>query len=556
MSTIQYDSNGNIINTQDESLEQIIDSQGNIINPAKEDGNLASIETKVLTDSQLRASPVPVSGLVSVSGVATESTLQSVLTELQQKTEPTDTQLVSVNNFPAVQPVSDNGGSLTVDGSVSISGTPTVVLDASSLTALENITVQNGSGASAVNIQDGGNSITVDGSVTATISGTPNVNVTNSSIGVSSVDLDIRSLIFATDKVDTSGSSVSVNNFPSVQPIDDNGSSITVDGTVELGATSLAALENITATVSGPVDLSTATLTALENITVQNGAGASAVNIQDGGNSITVDGSVTATISGTPNVAVTSSVLPTGAATATLQTTGNTSLSSIDTKTPSLGQAVMASSSPVVIASDQSNLNVNIFDGSGSALPSDTAIPSELSRGLLVRVIDQKKPTFTVSLAGISTALNKTMLGLYNSGSSIVRIKRVFLVNDRDTAVTGVRCDFNFSRHLTLSGGTAVVPVPHDTTKTLPLGISCSTNSTRTGTELSYRQITWSTDEWSVGTLDQEGYDKGVQYSTPFHQTPEDEDDIVIRPNQAVSLICSTNTTTGIFQVRIIFTTE
>jgi hypothetical protein len=60
--------------------------------------------------------------------------------------------------------------------------------------------------------------------------------------------------------------------------IQDGGDSITVDGTVELGAT---------------------TLTALENITVQNGAGAAAVNIQDGGNSITVDGGTG--VSRTPN---------------------------------------------------------------------------------------------------------------------------------------------------------------------------------------------------------------------------------------------------------------
>jgi hypothetical protein len=83
----------------------------------------------------------------------------------------------------------------------------------------------------SVNITDNGGSLTVDGSVT-----------------VSATNLDIRDLTFAADKVDASGS------------------------TVELGATTLA---------------------ALESVTVQNGAGGSAVNIQDGGNSITVDGSVT-----------------------------------------------------------------------------------------------------------------------------------------------------------------------------------------------------------------------------------------------------------------------
>lgn len=45
--------------------------------------------------------------------------------------------------------------------------------------------------------------------------------------------------------------------------------------------------------------------------------------------------------------------LPTGAATSALQTTGNTSLNSIDTKTPALGQALAAASVPVVLTAAQ-----------------------------------------------------------------------------------------------------------------------------------------------------------------------------------------------------------
>jgi hypothetical protein len=68
--------------------------------------------------------------------------------------------------------IQDNGGSITVDGTVSLS--------ASSLSALESITVQNPGGASAVNIQDGGNSITVDGGTG--VSRTPNaIRPTNTS---------------------------------------------------------------------------------------------------------------------------------------------------------------------------------------------------------------------------------------------------------------------------------------------------------------------------------------------------------------------------------------
>lgn len=70
------------------------------------------------------------------------------------------------------------------------------------------------SGSSNVAVTDGGGSLTVDGTVAvSSVSGT---------VTVSATDLDIRDLAFATDKVDVSGS------------------------TVELGATTLAALETIT----------------------------------------------------------------------------------------------------------------------------------------------------------------------------------------------------------------------------------------------------------------------------------------------------------------------
>lgn len=77
-------------------------------------------------------------------------------------------------------------------------------------------------------------------------------------VNASATDLDIRDLAFATDSVDVSGSTVTVQ---------DGGGSITVDGTVA-------------ATQSGTWDIGT--VTAVTSITND-------VNIADGGNSITVD---------------------------------------------------------------------------------------------------------------------------------------------------------------------------------------------------------------------------------------------------------------------------
>lgn len=102
---------------------------------------------------------------------------------------------------------------------------------------------------------------------------------------VSANNLDIRDLTFAADKIDVSGSSVSVSGSVTVS---DGGGSLTVDA-VNLDIRDLLFATDKVDASGSVVALDAPTLAALESITVQNGAGASAVNIQDGGNSVTVD---------------------------------------------------------------------------------------------------------------------------------------------------------------------------------------------------------------------------------------------------------------------------
>ena len=88
---------------------------------------------------------------------------------------------------------------------------------------------------------------------------------------------------------------------------------LTVDGTVELGTTSLSALENINANVTGTVNISTMpNVTVNQPVAVTDNDGSLTVDgtvdignevaINDGGNVITVDGSVSASVSGTVSV--------------------------------------------------------------------------------------------------------------------------------------------------------------------------------------------------------------------------------------------------------------
>jgi hypothetical protein len=70
------------------------------------------------------------------------------------------------------------------------------------------------------------------------------------------------------------------------------------------------------------------------------------------------------------------------AATSALQTTGNTSIASIDTKTPTVGQKASAASSPVVLASDQSPIMTMTADESINCyLTSFILAPTTLTTG-------------------------------------------------------------------------------------------------------------------------------------------------------------------------------
>lgn len=116
---------------------------------------------------------------------------------------------IAVDADGAIQ-ISDGGNVITVDG--------TVALDAPTLAALETITVLQGTSPWVV-------------------SGT--VSVTEP-VTVDAIDLDIRNLLFATDKVDVSGSDVDVVSSPKTSTINSGPTRVTVDDTAVSLLASLA----------------------------------------------------------------------------------------------------------------------------------------------------------------------------------------------------------------------------------------------------------------------------------------------------------------------------
>lgn len=104
--------------------------------------------------------------------------------------------------------------------------------------------------------------------------------------------------------------------------------------------------------------------------------------------------------------------LPSGAATSALQTAGNASLTSLDGKTPALGQAAMAASVPVVLASDQSALPVSI----GSI-----ALPTGAATEVTLAALNTKVPVQgqAVKAASVPVTLASDQGALAISASSL-----------------------------------------------------------------------------------------------------------------------------------------
>lgn len=151
----------------------------------------------------------------------------------------------------------------------------------------------------------------------------------------------------------------------------------------------------------------------------------------------------------TQPVSAASLPLPTGAATSALQSTGNTSVASIDTKTPALGQALAAASVPVVLTAAQvttltppasvtvtqgtaANLNATVTGtvalSAGSAVIGH--VINDASSAVIGHVIVDTTPSTAVTNAGTfavqSTPVVPTALTVHQAavtiGTSAVRL--------------------------------------------------------------------------------------------------------------------------------------
>jgi hypothetical protein len=170
---------------------------------------------------------------------------------------------------------------------------------------------------------------------------------------------------------------VAVSNFPATQPISavslplptgaaTSANQTTANTSLSSIDTKTPALGQALAASSVPVVLTAAQLTTLTPF--------SSVSVSNFPASQAVTGTF---FQATQPVSAVSLPLPTGAATSSAQTSLQTTLSSIDTKTPSFGQALMLNSSPVVIASNQTAIPVTFPDGTSQTTTGNFSTPGQ-----------------------------------------------------------------------------------------------------------------------------------------------------------------------------------
>jgi hypothetical protein len=201
-----------------------------------------------------------------------------------------------------------------------------------------------------------------------------------------------------------------------------------------------------------------------------------------------------------------------------------------------LGQAPMAASLPVVVASNQTPIGVTQANA--------------------------EEATFTAIAINVVVGNNKSLLSLYNPVGSgrALKLREFYIRNPQTAAVTGVAGDFRLYRWSHTSAptaGTVIVARAHDTNDILGAGIDVRTGGTLGGTEeadpLDLMRI--STDEWGPGTLDQEGAQQTIANYMPARA----KRDAILkaftaRPGQGLHMKFATNSTAGAADIIFVFT--
>jgi hypothetical protein len=163
--------------------------------------------------------------------------------------------------------------------------------------------------------------------------------------------------------------------------------------------------------------------------------------------------------------------------------------------------------------------------------------------------------TYTLAVQGTAYALNKSLAALMNAAGStvVLRVKRVWVLNNQTAAVTGVLALLELRRISASTGGTVSAPVKHDSASaTLPAQVVGATGATVTNTA----DVSYSNDEPAVSSLTNDELQCLPALACIFDAATGDPDveAITLRAGEGVTVTNTTNTAVGVVDVVIEFT--
>jgi hypothetical protein len=168
---------------------------------------------------------------------------------------------------------------------------------------------------------------------------------------------------------------------------------------------------------------------------------------------------------------------------------------------------------------------------------------------------------YTIAAPATPFLPNRCMIGIFNGLGSgkVIKVYRISALNNQTVAVTGVNAILDIVKISTGSGGLYLNPVKHDSlSPVVPAQVVCATNLSYT-TSARFRMCFWSNDEplqTTAGTCDEWELLPRVQNLWESSYIDTNVQPIVLRENQGVALVNTTNTAVGIADFFIEFTME
>lgn len=167
--------------------------------------------------------------------------------------------------------------------------------------------------------------------------------------------------------------------------------------------------------------------------------------------------------------------------------------------------------------------------------------------------------TYTVAAIGVAFASNKSLLAIYNAHATRkVKVYRVWVLNNQTTGVTGVLTSMTLRKISSLSGGTSLTPVAHDTANTAVdlTSITCAAGGTFANTaEAQLRVVMWSCDEPAVSGATSDEFECIVPLMCIWDSTGDSNiEPITLNQNEGVHVLQPGSNAVGILDVFVEFT--